>query len=258
MKKLIAKLLNRKAPDIRAKVAEGSRIYAVGDIHGRLDLLEQMLALIEQDQATQATTATSQIVLLGDYVDRGLQSAEVIERIMQLREEMPSLTCLRGNHEDILLQIAMGAADEDMLASWLGYGGRETLASYGVSSRLLYSDDFAALADIARQVVPASHLQFLHSLPLHCTSGDYLFVHAGVHPARPIDQQRDHDLLWIREPFLSWKEDFGKIVIHGHSISVDVELRRNRIGIDTGAYATGKLTAVVLEQNRQRFLSTQV
>lgn len=258
MKKLISRLLSRKAPDIKAHVADGARIYAIGDIHGRLDLLEQMLVLIEHDQAANQTNATSSIILLGDYVDRGLQSAEVIDRIMALRQEMTTLTCLRGNHEDVLLQVAMGAADENMLASWLSYGGRETLASYGVSSRLLYSDDMAALADIARQVIPDTHRQFLHSLPLQVINGDYLFVHAGIHPARPVDQQRDHDLLWIREPFLSWKEDFGKVVVHGHSISVDVEIRSNRIGIDTGAYATGKLTAVVLEQNQQRFLATQI
>jgi serine/threonine protein phosphatase 1 len=258
MKHLLSRFLNRKVPEPRAQTDAGKRVYAVGDIHGRLDLLEQMLSLIEQDQSAHPTDMPAHLVLLGDYVDRGLQSSDVIDRILLLREELPHLTCLRGNHEDILLQIAEGSADDDMLTSWLSYGGRETLASYGVSSRILYGDDIATIADLARQVVPATHKNFLRTLPLSHSDGDYLFVHAGVHPARDIDAQRDHDLMWIREPFLSWKEDFGKTVVHGHSISTNVEVRPNRIGIDTGAYATGKLTAVVLEHNSRRFLETRV
>ncbi len=256
MKRLFSRLLNRKGPDSKASVADGARIYAVGDVHGRLDLLEQMLALIAQDQQTTPTQSTAQLIFLGDYVDRGMQSSDVIDRLLLLREEMPDLICLRGNHEDVLLQVTDGTADEDMLAGWLSYGGRETLASYGVPSRLLYADDMAEIAEVAQKAVPQAHQHFLRSLPLMHDSGDYLFVHAGVHPARALDAQRDHDLLWIREPFLSWPDDFGKTIVHGHSISPTVEVRANRIGIDTGAYATGKLTAIVLEQNSRRFLST--
>jgi serine/threonine protein phosphatase 1 len=258
MKRFLSRWLQPKPAEPVARTAEATRIYAIGDIHGRLDLFEQILALIEQDMAVNATSAAMQLVLLGDYVDRGLQSSEVVDRILALRNDMPNLTCLKGNHEDVLLQVAMGVADEDMIASWLGYGGRETLASYGISSRILYSDDIATIADLARQVIPDSHREFLRHLPLYHENGDYFFVHAGVHPARTLTAQRDHDLMWIREPFLSWKEDFGKTVVHGHSISTNVETRTNRIGIDTGAYATGKLTAIILEENTRRFLETAI
>jgi serine/threonine protein phosphatase 1 len=258
---LFSKFLQRDGAAVTSRVADGVRIYAIGDIHGRLDLLEQLLARIEQDQSANRTAHAVQLIFLGDYVDRGMQSAEVIERLMLLQSAPATIAMLapvflRGNHEDVLLRVAQGAADEDMLGGWLGYGGRETLASYGVSSRLLYGDDLDAITTVAAQVVPDSHRQFMASLSMRHESGDYLFVHAGVHPGRALDDQRDHDLLWIREPFLSSRTDFGKIVVHGHSISMDVQIKPNRIGIDTGAYATNRLTALVLEGNTRRLLAT--
>jgi serine/threonine protein phosphatase 1 len=259
MLKIFSRFMQREPAAFASRIADNTRLYAIGDIHGRLDLLEQILARIEQDEACNPTSANSRLVFLGDYVDRGLQSAEVIERLMLLQSGIPEKApvFLRGNHEDVLLRVAQGIADPEMLASWLGYGGRETLASYGVSSRLLYGDDIDAVTAAAQQVVPVAHQTFLGGLDLSYDSGDYMFVHAGIHPGRALDDQREHDLLWIREPFLSSREDFGKIIVHGHSITTTVDIKPNRIGIDTGAYATNKLTALVLEANTRRLLATE-
>jgi serine/threonine protein phosphatase 1 len=259
MLNIFSRFLQREPAAFTSRAADDVRIYAIGDIHGRLDLLEQLLARIEQDEAVNPTPAISQLVFLGDYVDRGLQSCEVIDRLMMLQTQNQKNVpvFLRGNHEDVLLHVAQGTADPEMLISWLGYGGRETLASYGVSSRLLYGDDIDAVTAAARKVVPDAHLAFLSNLDLSYDSGDYMFVHAGVHPARALTDQREHDLLWIREPFLSSREDFGKIIVHGHSITTTVDIKPNRIGIDTGAYATNKLTALVLEATTRRLLATE-
>jgi serine/threonine protein phosphatase 1 len=259
MSKFFSRFFKKEETETTSTVAGNLRIYAIGDIHGRLDLLEQLLARIDQDQVDYRTAAEIQLIFLGDYVDRGMQSAEVIERLMVLKNESGSARSpvfLRGNHEDVLMHVSQGRADTEMLLSWLGYGGRETLASYGVSSRLLYGDDTDAIVAAARKAIPQTHLAFLASLPLHHENGDYIFVHAGIHPGRPLDQQRDQDLLWIREPFLSSRVDYGQIIVHGHSISTEVEIRPNRIGIDTGAYATNRLTSLVLESNSRRLLAT--
>jgi serine/threonine protein phosphatase 1 len=257
MLKKLARMIGAGAqPAAQPQVPADTRIYAIGDIHGRADLLEQLLELIERDAAMLPAPATVTCIFLGDYVDRGPHSAQVVERLIQMSAHSTDIICLLGNHEDVLRDVLAGKADSKTLDSWLGYGGRETLASYGVNSRLLYADDFDQIAAAARAAVPPSHAAFLQQLQLSVTLGDYFFVHAGIHPARSISDQRPQDMIWIREPFLSYDRPLEKMIVHGHSISRTVEERVHRVGIDTGAYATGRLTAIVLEGSSRRFLET--
>jgi serine/threonine protein phosphatase 1 len=236
--------------------AAGERLYAIGDIHGRDDLLALTLAAIGRDLQQNQTGAAAKVIFLGDYVDRGPASAAVVDQLLNL--EIPGAQCLflRGNHEQALLDAALGVADERQLLGWLTYGGRETLASYGLASDLVYSSDGPAILAALQRVIPKAHIDWLARLPLWHESGDFLFVHAGIRPGVPLEDQEPHDLLWIREDFLDHRESFGTVVVHGHSISLDVDRRDNRIGIDTGAYATGVLTTLVLEEGTQRLLQT--
>lgn len=203
----------------------------------------------------QLTPGTDRIVVyLGDYVDRGLESRQVIE--MLLNDRLPDVQTvhLMGNHDAWLLSFLI---DAQVGPSWLRYGGDVTLFSYGV--RVARDEDdpksFAALQAELREKIPQEHVDFLRELELSFQTGDYLFVHAGIRPGVPITQQLADDMLWIREPFLSWKQDFGKVVVHGHTVEAEPVVRRNRIGIDTGACWTGRLTSLVLEEGTQRFLS---
>lgn len=229
----------------------GVRVYAVGDIHGRLDLFEALVERMEVDAANGP--GRTEVVLLGDYIDRGPQSAQLLDRLMGPLPDWASWTPLLGNHEQAMLDAAV---DRHTLRLWLDNGGRETLRSYGTSAILAYSDDIEALAAEHAQRVPARHLGFLAKLPLTHRVGDYLFVHAGIRPGVEIDAQEAHDLLWIRDEFLNCRSDHGCVVVHGHSITPTVVERDNRIGIDTGAYASGRLTALVLEGATRRYLST--
>lgn len=235
-------------------VPRGTRIYAVGDIHGRLDLLDALLDRIQYD-AEDAPSLLKSLVFLGDYIDRGPESARVIERLIHGLPPMFSAVCLRGNHEDVMLRFL-----EDVRAApgWLTYGGRATLVSYGVDApppdasqtRLMM-----AQRDL-NQALPDHHRAFLSGLRCHVSFGDYYFVHAGVRPGVPLDRQRDTDRLWIRQEFLNSRADLGKVIVHGHTVAAEPESYPNRIGIDTGAYATNRLTALVLEGTERRFLCT--
>jgi serine/threonine protein phosphatase 1 len=229
-------------------------LYAIGDIHGRTDLLRALHALIAEDAARRSATRKL-IVYLGDFVDRGRDSRGVIE--MLLASPLAGFECvhLRGNHEDTLLRFL-----EDISAGpgWFSFGGEETVASYGVR-RPLPSDDEEELRRVQREfrsALPAAHLRFLERLKLCHMEGDYFCVHAGVKPGVPLDQQDGHDLMWIREEFLNSKEDFGKVVVHGHTITREPELRRNRIGIDTGAFATNRLTCLAAEGVERTIIQT--
>jgi serine/threonine protein phosphatase 1 len=246
----------RKKPIITQPVLKDRRVYAIGDVHGRADQLSALLDMIQNDCATGARPAQVDLILLGDYIDRGRDSATVLNMLRRLTLPEMTLTLLRGNHEQVLLDLMVRPRVKP-LEQWLTYGGLETLASYGLPSSLLYSNDMEAILAAMAQVLPSAHVDLLSSLPLHHRIGDYYFVHAGVRPKRALDTQDEHDLLWIREPFLSSTDDFGAVIVHGHSISRTVESRPNRIGIDTGAYATGILTAVVLEEDGRRFLATK-
>lgn len=234
----------------------GRRIYAVGDVHGRLDLFEELLDRIAIDNAASGPAA-AEIVLLGDYIDRGPHSAQLLDRIAEGPPDGFDWVTLRGNHEQAFLDVLEQREDSPRrLAIWLANGGREALRSYGLASIIAYSDDFDAILAALRMVVPQRHYDVLNGLRLQHRAGDYFFVHAGVRPDVGLDEQAEADLLWIREPFLGSRQDHGAIIVHGHSISAEVEDCGNRIGIDTGAYATGRLTALVLEGASRRYLST--
>ena len=229
------------------------RLYAVGDIHGRLDLLDDLLRRIENDIRAHPIAAAT-MVFLGDLIDRGPDSAGVIERISTL-DGFPARTLLLlGNHEEIMLRAL--DAEPGVAYDWLGFGGDACVESYGVSAASLKAMDETRIADLLRKAIPPTHISFLKEGGDTIRFGDYLLVHAGIRPGIPIEQQQPHDLRWIRQPFLSDGHDHGCYVIHGHTISDGVDRRANRIGIDTGAYRTGILTAVVIEGSEMRFLAT--
>lgn len=233
--------------------AAGARAYAIGDVHGRLDLLDRLLATIEADIAARPKRRNF-LVLLGDLVDRGPASAGVIERLRTYRPGGMRTIFLAGNHEEVMLRIFHG--EEGVLPSWLKFGGAECLESYGIDSEALKRlDEEAALARV-KAAIPREHVAFLESFGDTFRFGDYLFVHAGIRPGVPIEEQHVKDLRWIREPFLGDAKEHGFIVVHGHTICDAVEEKENRIGIDTGAYLSGNLTAIAIEDDRRWFLST--
>ncbi|HEX6141490.1 MAG TPA: metallophosphoesterase family protein [Geminicoccaceae bacterium] len=238
-----------------ARVPPGVCIYAIGDVHGRVDLLHELRRRIDDD-AQQLTPGTEKIVIyMGDYVDRGLESAEVIDLLIRQPLEGFRSVHLLGNHDAWLLSFLV---DPNVGPTWLRYGGDVTLHSYGVRLGTPVDDPryLTRLQAALRQRLPRSHVGFLQNLELSYESGDYLFVHAGVRPGIPIDHQTADDLLWIREPFLSFERSFGKVVVHGHTVENQPVVRHNRIGIDTGACWTGCLTCLVLEEGTYRFIST--
>src|SRR5262245_39962785 len=230
-------------------VPDGMRVYCVGDIHGRDDLLQEMAERVAADlEASSCEHAVTGF--LGDYVDRGLGSMRVVERLA--RGEWPSsMITLAGNHEDLLMAFL---ESEGVLSAWRGLGGLETLHSYGVNVQAMAGRDFGAVQAAFAAVFPEHHRHFLEALKVSTVIGDYFFCHAGVRPGVPLDRQDRNDLLNIREPFLSSKGEHGKLIVHGHTPSVAPEIRPNRIGIDTAAYATGRLTCLILENDERRFL----
>jgi len=240
--------------DGAAAVPEGTRVYAIGDIHGRLDLLTDLHGQIQED-ARASESARNVVIYLGDYVDRELQSREVIDCLLEAPLFGFVHVYLKGNHEDAMLKFL---EDADIGPSWLAYGGDATLYSYGVSVPRppMTPEKLAVLQAEFAERLSDRHLDFLRGLrPFH-EEGDYYFVHAGVRPGRSLQEQTEEDLLWIRDAFLFSAEDFGKVVVHGHTIAPKPEFLPNRIGIDTGAYASGQLTALVLEGRERRVLQT--
>ena len=234
-----------------AIVPEGERYYVLGDIHGRADLLDAMIAAVEQDDAARPPAATT-VVLLGDLVDRGPDSAGVIDRVMAWQEER-QVRCLAGNHEEMFL----GAfEDQAILRQFVKHGGRETILSYGINKARYASLTMDELFAELPHLVPTAHRDFLRGLEDVIVAGDYAFVHAGIDPALPLEEQVGSALRWIRQPFLDHAAAHSHVVVHGHTITEDVEERHNRIGIDTGAYRTGRLTALILEGATRRYLRT--
>lgn len=230
-------------------VNEDARLYAIGDIHGRLDLLERVIDAIKRDAEKYGDNCL--IVTLGDYIDRGMNSRGVLDLLM--RNPFPGpYVALKGNHEALLEEFLV---DPDVIEQWRRLGGLETLYSYGVPvSKLLAGEAYQDAADRLRAALPQEHVKFLKSLKMSFSNDKYFLCHAGVRPGVPLQQQSHHDLLWICEEFLSSPVDFGKIIVHGHTPVKEPDVRPNRINIDTGAFATGKLTCVALENRGYRFL----
>ena len=233
-------------------VPAGRRVYAVGDVHGRLDLLHALACAIEEDNRA-ARSARSTVIMLGDLIDRGPHSRAVVDYVLdwQLRREMRIIS---GNHEEMLLTCMTNPA---VLVHFLRYGGTETLESYGMDPASLDIADFESVRQSLLQAIPGRHRAFLGSFENMVEVGDYLFVHAGIRPDQPLKKQKTSDLRWIREPFLSHQSPHSHVVVHGHTITREVQLRANRIGIDTGAYRHGRLTALVLEGSERRFLQAR-
>lgn len=246
---------SRKAPVAVHSAPENTRIYAIGDIHGRADLLKRMHDLIVFD-AQEAEVERKVLVYLGDYVDRGDASRDVVDFILD--QYLPGFDTihLTGNHEEMMLAFL---EDPTLGPSWVANGGDATLVSYGVTAPKMRSADaeqFGEMCQALRGNVPLDHLDFLKTLDLWHVEGDYMFVHAGIRPGRDPEQQYRSDLVWIRDEFLSSEADHGKCIVHGHTITSKVDFRHNRIGIDTGAFSTGRLTCLVLEGLDQRLLQT--
>lgn len=241
----------------RKRSSGGQVIYAVGDIHGRYDLLELMLELIAADAAELSAGARLLAVFLGDYVDRGPDSRNVLERLSCL-ESAATLRFLKGNHEAVMLNFL---EDSAVGPQWSQFGGSETLASYGVAVPASAADTqgWRQARDELAASLPDAHLAFLRGLDLSAEAGDYFFAHAGVRPGRRLDAQTEQDLLWIREDFLGDNRALPKIVVHGHTPAPQpVWDRRRRIGVDTGAYVTGALTAARIEDGSVKFLAAKL
>ena len=245
------------------RVPDDCRVYAVGDIHGRADLLAALHDHIVDDAAA-ATAGRKVLVYLGDYVDRGPWSFDVVDMLVEAPLEGFEIVHLKGNHEDFLLRFLEedpGKTPEENLDEadlWFINGGDATLHSYKVP--LLTLPFGLAGLETARRAfaaaLPPSHMTFFRGLEMFHVEGDYLFVHAGIRPGVPLDEQDEEDLLWIREGFLDSDADFGHMVVHGHTPEVETDVRPNRIGIDTGAVFTDRLTCLVAEGDSTRFLHT--
>ncbi|GGC49592.1 metallophosphoesterase family protein [Chelatococcus reniformis] len=234
-----------------AAAPPGQRIYAIGDVHGRADLLVQILGLIEADLRRAGKPGL--IIPLGDYIDRGPASAEVLRRVVEGDFPAP-VHPLRGNHEEMLLAFLDDAA---VLDHWGRNGGLQTLTSFGVDvERPSRGTGYEAARLALRDRLGASAIAVLQGLPTSLWLGDYFFCHAGVRPGVPLEAQQADDLVWIRHEFLLSTEPFGAVVVHGHTPAARPEVRPNRINIDTGAFATGVLTALVLDGTDRAFLST--
>lgn len=235
-------------------VPPGYRVYAIGDVHGRLDLLDDALAQIEADIDARPQ-ARNIIIFLGDLIDRGPSSAQVIERTRAYRKPDVRTVFLSGNHEEVLLRLLRG--EHRFLHDWLRFGGAECARSYGISPTALKRMDPAQAVELLRTSIPKHDQEFLESFVDTFRIGSYVFVHAGLRPGVPLPEQKQSDLRWIREPFLENEDDHGFIVVHGHTIADRVDVRDNRIGLDTGAYRSGVLTAMGLEGRERWFLQTK-
>jgi serine/threonine protein phosphatase 1 len=234
----------------------GTVVYAIGDIHGRSDLLALIQERIALD-AYRRTAGRRIVVYLGDYVSRGVDSRRVVDLVRKWQPEGFASIALKGNHEDMLLRYLGG--DLDAGRYWFEYDGLDALAHYNIAIPDRLRRDDAAVADLRERftaALPREHLCFFTSLQTSYQAGDYCFVHGGVRPGISLADQNAHDCMWIREPFLSSEADHGAVIVHGHTICEEPEVRHNRIGIDTGAYHSGRLTCLVLDGAGREFLQT--
>ena len=241
------------SPTLSAHVAADERIYAIGDIHGREDLFSELMTLVRQDNAARPSARTK-IVILGDVIDRGPDSAALVTRLMRYTRD-DRFKVLKGNHEQTMVAALSG--DLSAARAWIRFGGVATLASWGVPSELLEAEQPIEIISAARKLVPRTVMGWIDRLPLTFRSGDVLFVHAGLRPGVPLHKQKPRDLLWIGKEFTEDATMHPLFVVHGHSIHEDgPDVRANRIGVDTGAYRTGRLTALGLEADCFWSLST--
>lgn len=242
----LRKLSGKSSPPQRsltpAATPQGTRVYAVGDIHGRLDLFREMIRTIEADDSSRKPARTV-IVLLGDLIDRGPESAGVVALAREWAQQR-EIKLIMGNHEEMFLD---SFTKQGILRSFMRFGGQVTLLSYGIPARTLAEADSEELQRLMGEIVPKEDRDFLAGFEKMVRIGDYVFVHAGVRPDMPLERQTGQDCRWIREPFLSHAGDFGGMVVHGHTVTEEPELMSNRIGIDTGAFMSGKLTAIGLD-----------
>ena len=241
-------------PEDQPRVPGNRRVYAIGDIHGRADLLDRLHAQIREDAAA-SPDRTHVLIYLGDYVDRGPNSYDVVESLIKAPQEGFEIVHLKGNHEDFLLTFL---EDPSVGGMWAMNGGNKTLRSYkvGVFDLLLGSGGREKVRRRFAKALPPSHLAFFEDLARYHVEGDYVFVHAGIRPGVALEDQEEKDLLWIREDFLFNESDPARVVVHGHTIHWTPDLRQHRIGIDTGAFHSGHLTCLVLDGTDVRFLQT--
>lgn len=246
---------NVEIPGPPATVPPGRRVYAVGDVHGRADLLGRLIDDVRADAGRGGFEGRPILIFLGDYIDRGFQSKEVIDLLLSERLSPFETYFLKGNHEAAMLQFL---GDPSIGPRWIEFGGAETLVSYGIRpprSRTS-QDEWREASAALHAALPPEHLHFLTNLDLSVRIGDYVFVHAGVRPGVPLDQQTEYDLLWIREEFLSDRRPLGAVIVHGHTPTQRPHRDSRRVGLDTGAYLSGRLTAARFEHDAVEFIST--
>ena len=252
LKRLFRKKKSSRPID-SATIPEGRRVYAIGDVHGRNDLLQRLLDKIIKDDG-ERDSAESEIIFLGDLVDRGPDSAGVIDTAMQAKEIFGNVRFLMGNHEEVYLAATTG--NEKAVRFFNRIGGRETILSYEITMKEYMQLDMTQLALRIPELFPQHHIDFITGFEDQITIGDYAFVHAGIRPGVPLSEQRQKDLRWIREDFLSAQEAHEKVIVYGHTINDDVVETGTRIGIDTGAYYSEKLTALALQGSERWYLDT--
>ncbi|WP_066701070.1 metallophosphoesterase family protein [Sphingobium amiense] len=232
----------------------GERIYAIGDVHGCYQQLRDLLQRIETHAQALPPVRSTHIIVLGDIVDRGPASADVMRFLYNAQQKTDRLIVLQGNHEELMLRALDGEAG--MVRAWMRIGGDATLRSFGLQPPPRDANPHEVLAEL-RRAIPRDWIEWLRALPLTARSGDYLFCHAGIRPGIAIRNQKRADLLWIRDEFLEDRRTRHEaMVVHGHSISTEVEICANRIGIDTGAYRSGVLTALYLEGDRRDIIAS--
>ncbi len=249
MLQFIRKLFGDDIEVARACVPAGERVYAIGDIHGRSDLFAALIDAIEADDRSAGEACTT-VILLGDLVDRGPDSAGVL-RLARRWQAQRNVRILLGNHEEMMLR---SLESTDILRHFLRHGGRQTAMSYGAQRNAFADTTTEQAQQILRETIPQADIDYIESFEDMIRIGDYVFVHAGIDPDKPLDGQSRKDLRWIREPFLSHPVPLEGVIVHGHTISEEPEDTGVRIGVDTGAYATGRLTALVLEGSRRRYI----
>lgn len=251
---MLRRLLGFPVAKSKALGPAGKRAYAIGDIHGRLDLMVHLLNKIEEDNRARGPAETY-VIFLGDLVDRGPESKGVINHLLEHGVPFARPIFLKGNHEELFLDVLGGK--EDLVPTWLTYGGQECVDSYGISRGATLNMTSAALVERLRRAVPEGHQNFIKQMFDTFQFGDYLFVHAGIRPGMPLEEQSGGDLRWIREGFLESQDDHGVMVVHGHTIVDKPEEHPNRTALDTGAFRTGVLSAMGIDGHTTWFIEAQ-